>query len=540
MVICGGCGITIRGGLAACPRCGTRVASGVERAAGIRGTLGGQRPAGAQSTPPPLPSASAARPPVDPAVPPKIEGLEGLALIGTGSFSTVFRARQPALDRVVAAKVLKVSLDDPSSQSAFEDECTATGRLSEHPNIATVHGSGQTVDGRPFILMSHYSGGSLAARATGGRQVSLAETLRIGVKLSSSLEAAHVAGVLHCDVKPGNILMSRYGEPMLGDFGIATIRLGGPSSSMLTPNFAAPEVLLGAPPSQTTDLYSLAATLFVLLTGRPPFAQFPGERTEVMGERIRSSPLPALEHPEVDAVTAVTILAPLAVDPFERPRSALAYGRSLQELQARLGLSVTDLPGAPSPVGITARVAVPLATAPAVAPIVTSAGRRAPIALRAQAATIDVAAAIAATASGIVLSQVVPEAPVPTLASSVLAATLTVFAYHLLFAGLVGPTPGRSWAGLTLERRGRIGALPMGVALGRCLIGIGSAVPLGIGYWAGVRGADDRTWPDHVTNTSVVRSTKQAPGAHVAATAAVFVLCALSIAIGTCFLFGTT
>lgn len=199
-------------------------------------------------------------------------GFEDAVEAGWGGFAVVYRARQVNFERQVAIKVLNVRPGADVGE-AFRRECEAIGSLSGHPNIVTVHGVGETPDGRPFIVMEYLHGGSLGDLVRARGPLPWREAAAIGVELAGALESAHRAGLLHRDVKPENVLVSRFGRPKLGDFGIA--RLHGaldPGSGGLAGSLRhlAPEVLAGGPPSVASDVYSLGSTLFTVLAGRPP------------------------------------------------------------------------------------------------------------------------------------------------------------------------------------------------------------------------------------------------------------------------------
>src|SRR5262249_12409225 len=152
--------------------------------------------------------------------------------------------------------------------------------LSGHPNIATILQIGSLVGGLPYIVMPFYPGNSLDAvvRAEGPFQPEWA--VRVGIKLAGAVEAAHRAGILHRDVKPGNILLTESSEPQLTDFGIARIAGGfetGTGKFAGSMAFTAPEVLSGSAPSIVSDVYSLGATLFNLIAGHSAYERKPGE-----------------------------------------------------------------------------------------------------------------------------------------------------------------------------------------------------------------------------------------------------------------------
>ena len=183
-------------------------------------------------------------------------GFDNVEEIGHGGFGVVYRCAQPMLDRAVAVKVLITDLD-PENLDRFLREQRAMGRLSGHPHIMNVLQVGVLASGRPFIVMPYHAKDSLEVLIRRHGPLDWCETLTIGVKLAGALEAAHRAGTLHRDVKPGNILLTDYGEPQLTDFGIARIAGGFETATGVitgSPAFTAPEVLEGASPTPASDV----------------------------------------------------------------------------------------------------------------------------------------------------------------------------------------------------------------------------------------------------------------------------------------------
>jgi ATP/maltotriose-dependent transcriptional regulator MalT len=257
-------------------------------------------------------------------------GLDGVEEIGRGGFGVVYRCAQPQLDRWVAVKVLTADLDS-DNLDRFMREQRAMGRLSAHPHIVTVLQVGRTLSGRPFIVMPYHGKGSLWTRISGNGPLDWREVLGIGVKLAGGLEAAHHADILHRDVKPGNVLLTDYGEPQLTDFGLARMAGGFETRAevlMGSPAFIAPEMLEGATPTTGSDVYSLGATLFCALTGHPPYGRS-------VPDLLRERGLP-------DDVIAV-IQRALVRDPSERLTSAAEYGERLRDVQRRRRLTVDDM-----------------------------------------------------------------------------------------------------------------------------------------------------------------------------------------------------
>ena len=272
-------------------------------------------------------------------------GFEDAAEIGRGGFGVVYRCAQPLLDRTVAVKVLTADLD-PENLDRFLREQHAMGRLSGHPHIVTILQVGTTTRGRPFIVMPYHAKNSLEALIRRHGPLDWCETLRIGVKLAGALEAAHSAGILHRDVKPGNILLTEYGEPELTDFGIARIAGGFQTATGVitgSPAFTAPEVLEGKTPTPASDVYSLGATLFCALTGHAAYERRTGEKVVAQFLRITSQPIPDLREQGFPAAVAAVIERAMAPDPAARPASAAAFGDELRGVQRASGVAIDEM-----------------------------------------------------------------------------------------------------------------------------------------------------------------------------------------------------
>ncbi|MFC4909797.1 serine/threonine-protein kinase [Actinomadura gamaensis] len=274
-----------------------------------------------------------------------VPGYQVLEQVGEGGFSVVYRAHQDRVDRQVALKVLSLGTVDDAAMRRFQRECRITGRLSDHPNVVTVLDTGLTRAGRPYIAMEYFEHGSLADRLGREGPLPLPDVLRIGVKMAGALAATHEADVLHRDVKPQNILVSRYGEPALADFGIARLVDNHDAShtQAFTPHHAAPEVLEGRQPGPASDIYSLGSTLYQLLAGKPAFRGPAGEGIAQLMLRILNEPPPPIQRADVPPPVQRVIAQSMAKAPEQRFGSAVEFARSLQALQRDLGLPVTDV-----------------------------------------------------------------------------------------------------------------------------------------------------------------------------------------------------
>ncbi|MGF1596372.1 MAG: protein kinase [Acidimicrobiales bacterium] len=253
-----------------------------------------------------------------------IAGLGPAVRIGSGGFADVFRAPQINLRREVAVKVLRAPADDAQARMRFERECHALGAVSGHPNIVGVHEGGFTPDGRAYLIMEFFPGGSLRDRLDRDGPLPPSEVADVGRKIGRALGVAHEAGVVHRDVKPANILVSAWGEPALADFGIARVDGGQQTATgLVTASFihAAPEVLEGASPSPSSDLYSLGSTLFELFTGVAPHFRPDDESVWALMNRVVSEPVPdpaTVGMPEPLASTVRRATARRPADRFSR------------------------------------------------------------------------------------------------------------------------------------------------------------------------------------------------------------------------------
>jgi len=287
--------------------------------------------------------------------PPQLPGFSYVRALGAGGFADVFLYRQHLPNRLVAVKVLLAAGLSDEIRARFTDEANLMAQLSHHPSIVTVHHASVASDGRPYLVMEYCSLPSLAQRYRAER-MSVAEVLRVGVRLASAVETAHRAGILHRDIKPANVLTTEFGWPALTDFGIAAT-VGSKNLHDGTPvgvsvPWAAPEMLADPPRAdERSDVYCLGATLYSLLAGRTPYEVAGGANGAAeLIMRIERQPLSPVGRADVPDSFQRLLARAMAKHPDERFGSALALGRALQQVEGELSLPVTslDLPGEPA------------------------------------------------------------------------------------------------------------------------------------------------------------------------------------------------
>jgi len=291
-----------------------------------------------------------------------VPGYEVSGVLGQGGFGIVYRARQLAVDREVALKVDNRVLVSERDRRRFMREVTSAGALSGHPHVAHVYDAGVLPDGRPYMVLELCPGGSLLDRMRAEGRLPPAEVTDIGARIADALSAAHAAGVLHRDIKPANILINRYGNAVLSDFGLATMPASGSEMSVtresLTPAYAPPEAFELIDPAPAGDVYSLAATLYALLSGRPP--RFPESGVVNIAVIMALHRLPLPEIPGVAPELTAVLREAMAVDPARRTPSMAALRDALADLRPEGNRSV--------PASGPARSFSPPAPAPAPAP----------------------------------------------------------------------------------------------------------------------------------------------------------------------------
>jgi serine/threonine protein kinase len=256
-------------------------------------------------------------------------------LLGHGSAGIVFVARDPLIERNVAIKRLRAVLCEGEYRERFLREAQVAGRLN-HPNIVTVYDVGEDeASGQPYICMEYIQGTTLQETIASGTRFMYSRIAELGATLAGALDYAHRQGVVHRDVKPANIILTAEGDVKITDFGIARLDFAKLTMSGVllgTPAYMSPEQIQGDPVDGRSDLYSLGAVLFELLTGRPPFA---GRSLPELSSSIVEDPPPDPKAgcPGAPEPLCMAVLRCLSKRPEERFQSGSELALALTRLQ---------------------------------------------------------------------------------------------------------------------------------------------------------------------------------------------------------------
>ena len=255
---------------------------------------------------------------------------------GTGGMAVVYRARDLMLERYVAIKILRESFtDDPDFRERFRQEARSAANLS-HPNIVTVHDFGLDRN-RLFIIMEYVPGTHLKNVLQRRGRLPVNEALSLIVQACAGVGYAHRAGLVHCDIKPHNFLITPDNRIKVTDFGIAralaSIEPEEKSDIVWgSPQYFSPEQASGNAPSPASDVYSLGVILYEMITGRLPFeADSAAELSRL--HREAPPPSPGQFNPDISPTLEQILLKVLSKEPSARYRTADQFGRVLINFQ---------------------------------------------------------------------------------------------------------------------------------------------------------------------------------------------------------------
>ena len=263
-----------------------------------------------------------------------------LGELGRGAMGVVYRAEDPALDRIVALKTIHLSDEAEGRQEyhkRFTLEARAAGKLT-HPNIVTTYDFGEQGD-LAYMAMELLEGTDLRMRLKEG-PLPIAEAVDIAVQVADGLGFAHERGVVHRDIKPGNIMLLERGGAKIMDFGIARMRTSDHKTStgmvLGTPRFMSPEQIAGQPVDQRSDIFSLGVVLYEMLTGEMLFAASDSPQIAHNVAHVEHEP-PSRRNPEVSSLLDFVVARALKKDPAVRYQDAYEFAADLRQCLAELG-----------------------------------------------------------------------------------------------------------------------------------------------------------------------------------------------------------
>ena len=276
--------------------------------------------------------------------------------------ATVWKAQDTLLGRFVAIKRLLPHLaGDAAASERFEREARAAAKLN-HPGIVTVFDTGEDADG-PYIVLELVSGATVADELARAGPMSPSDVAVLVTQVAGALDHAHSAGVIHRDIKPANLIVDPDGRVRLADFGIARtvddrVTITDSGELVGTISYLAPEILSGEPATTATDIYSLGAVTYELLSGRPPFS---GDTPAALLEAVRSGGVPRLDGLAPDQMSAA-VRSAMARDPADRPDTAGEFAATLA------GSTTLVMAGAKSPLSGSVSSEEPTVVRPAPPP----------------------------------------------------------------------------------------------------------------------------------------------------------------------------
>ena len=265
-------------------------------------------------------------------------------IVGEGARKRVYEAMDSLLDREVAIAIVKIETLDGVSRQRITLEAQAMGRLGSHPHVVTVFDFGEFVpegsaEPHPYMVTELMRGGDVAGlieNAPNGGLL-LDEVVRVAADVCRGLDFAHANGIVHRDVKPGNIWLAKDGTAKIGDFGLAMsrnrARITQSGNIVGTVTYMPPEQITGGEVTPRADLYGLGVVLYEMVCGRPPFMGY--DTPSVVRQHLETEPVsPTWHNPYCPRPLEALILRMMAKDPRRRPRSAADVIKALEDIHA--------------------------------------------------------------------------------------------------------------------------------------------------------------------------------------------------------------
>ena len=270
--------------------------------------------------------------------PPRFTGLELLDRTGATSSYT---ARETGTGRSVVLKVLDDNAPE-FARDALDREARYLALLGTHPHIVTLYQRTELPDGRSALVLEACPGS--VADAVRDQRITVPGAVSIAIKIAGALETTHRAGLVHCAVRPQNLLLTEFDEPVLADFS-ATIGRDEPSFVGVHEATAhtAPELLLGEQPTAATDVYGLSSSLYEMVSGRAAFRAYDGESPASLSLRILAGGIRPIMAPDVPLDLSDLLVWGMDPDPGERPPGATWLAEELSRLEHKNGWMRTKL-----------------------------------------------------------------------------------------------------------------------------------------------------------------------------------------------------
>jgi tetratricopeptide (TPR) repeat protein len=257
--------------------------------------------------------------------------------LGEGGKKKVYLAHDTVLDRDVAFYLIKTEKLDEAARTRIKREAQAMGKLGDHPNIMSIFDFGDH-EGQPYMVAPLMPGDvEKLIEKVPDHKMPLDNVLEIAKSVCKGLEFAHAKGIIHRDIKPGNVLISADGTVKIGDFGLAVSvdlsRLTQNGMMVGTVSYMPPEQAMGGTVTAKADLYSLGAMIYEMVTGRPPFVG--DDSVAIIGQHINTSPIsPSWHRADLPPALETLILQLLEKDPEKRPGSATVVLQALESITA--------------------------------------------------------------------------------------------------------------------------------------------------------------------------------------------------------------
>jgi serine/threonine-protein kinase len=297
----------------------------------------------------------------------RIGRYEVVTELGRGSMGAVYKARDPQIGRTVAIKIILTANLSAEALDQYKQrfirEAQAAGQMS-HPGIVTIHDIAEDASGQPFLVMEFIEGIALdRLLLPGAERLPLERCLDIGIQVAEALEYAHRRGVIHRDIKPANILLTNDGRAKIADFGIAKlagVQLTQTGQMMGTPAFMSPEQFSGDAVDARSDLFSLGAMLYWMVTGEKPFG---GESLTVVSFRVvYTEPIPASRaNPALPSELDAVFSRCMAKNPSHRYASCRELMDDLKAVKEGRAIKTQPVP-VPAPMDQTVATVAPLAS----------------------------------------------------------------------------------------------------------------------------------------------------------------------------------